>query len=272
MGKSTFCNFLAGYPDEDPDAFGTGAPVNGSSVTKKSTVKKVQWRGNGQYFTLIDTPGLSDPAGSDADRRQFQEVIQVLRRQIKSISAIVRVTKGTENRLLSHVKLNLKLYKFMFGNAMRDSLITEVTFWSHAQKSKRDREEFRSRNDYLMQQLFYNNSTKSKIVFVDPIDALPKHLKERKKVIYAAIPEASKTQEEELKKLKTHIWEQEPFSCKKNCKFAEKIFDSRNSYPTIVSGEEYPSTRYEVSYHYQNAFLLFLLVSLIYLSYSTLPY
>ena len=126
-GKSTFSNFISGQSETQPCAFRTGNNEDLSSVTKHPEARIVQWRGTGEFFTIVDTPGLSDPQGEDADRNHFKEVVAMLRNKLKIIHAIVHVVKGTENRLSETLVKNLQIFKYMFGDAMKNNLITEVT-------------------------------------------------------------------------------------------------------------------------------------------------
>ena len=131
---------------------------------------------------------------------------------------------------------------------MRNKLINEITFWSHVHKTAKSRKEYTAAKDFQLQQLFNDRTIKSKIVFIDPIEALPEGLKERKRELYAAYKNGAGfcKQKRELEKLETLIWEQESFSCKKNCKFAEKLFDpTTRDYPTIRSVSN-TNTPYEV--------------------------
>ena len=248
VGKSTFCNFLAGYPDGDPQSFGTGIPVDGSSITKLPEIKRAKWRGDGKDFTIVDTPGLSDPDGSDTDREQFRKVLHVLRYDVKKISAIIHVVKGTQTRNSPQMQKNLKLYKFMFGEAMIQNLIVEVTFWDHYHKKEQERNEFTEGRKNIMENLFGNPSITPNVVFAQPNDALPETHRQRIEALYSTFPELQVIQDNELEKLKDLIWgQQTPFSCALNCKFVEKIFDPVNNYPEIKSGDEYSSVLYEVS-------------------------
>lgn len=248
VGKSTVCNFLAGFSDGDPNGFDTGTPITGESVTKTAEVRRVQWRGTGKYLTIVDTPGLSDPAGKDTDREQFKNVLSVLKYQVGSISAIIHVVKGTETRKLPHVRLNLQLFKFMFGEAMKTNLINYVSFWSHYEHMhEEDRDDFRARRDLEQQELFNEPNITVPTVFVDPIDALPRSLMNTKLNLYRFVKGSKLIQEEELEKLETFIWNQTTqFHCSSKCNYVEGIFDTRSPYPTVKSGDQYGLSRYEV--------------------------
>ena len=111
-GKSTFSNFISGQSEKQPCAFLTGNNADLSSVTKHPEARIVRWRGTGELFTLVDTPGLSDPQGEDADRNHFKEVVGVLRNKLKHIHAIVHVVKGTENRKSESLLKNLQIFNF----------------------------------------------------------------------------------------------------------------------------------------------------------------
>ena len=241
VGKSTLANFLAGKSHEDPLGYQAGTPLNEESVTKSATAKRVRWRGTGDYFILVDTPGLADPAGTDADREQFKEVIRVLKYEVKHINALLHVVKGTDTRALQHLQKNMKLIKFMFGDAVRDHLAYSVSFWSHYEFSEEHRDSFRARRNLKHQKLFKNRNVTADVFFVDPIDALPQNLKERKMELYRGSAGSLEAQENEVDDLKTWIWNKTSFNCQKSCDYVEGLFETRSPYPTIKSGDHYGS-------------------------------
>ena len=251
MGKSTFSNFIAGYPDGDPQSFGAG---DSGSATKSPEVRRVQWRGDGRYFTIVDTPGASDPGGSDADKEQFREILNVLRYDVSYISAIIHVVKGTTvDGTVSTagnsppMEKNLRLYRSMFGAALSENLITEVVSWRHYEMSGEDRDEFRGVMADAMQAIFPNPNMTINVVFVDPIDALPEEERKRVERRYGYNWDAEEEQKNQLKKLEELIWGRQSFSCSRSCKFVEQVFDQGNNYPTITTSDEYSSSRYKVS-------------------------
>ena len=241
VGKSTLCNYLVGKSHDDPFGYQAGIPLNEESVTKSATLKRVRWRGTGHYFILVDTPGLADPAGTDADREQFKEVIRMLKYEVKHIHALIHVVKGTDTRALQHLQTNMRLIKFMFGGAVRDHLAYSVTFWSHYEFSEENRDNFRARRNLKHQVLFKNSNITADVFFVDPIDALPQHLMERKMELYRESEGSLKTQENELKDLKTWIWNKTSFNCQKSCDYVEGLFETRSPHPTIKSGDQHGS-------------------------------
>ena len=242
-GKSTFCNYLSGYSEEHSSGYKSGTPVDGSSVTKTPIAKKVQWLGTGEEFFLIDTPGLGDPSGTAADREQFKEVIRFLKNEVKHINVLIHVVKGTDTRDLKHLKQNLRILKFMFGDSLKDNLVNEVTFWSHYDKPKEERDNFRHRKNLEHQKLFNDTNVSVTTFFIDPVDALPRNLKQVKLEQYDKTPGSWTTQLQELEALKTFIWNQQPFSCQETCDYAEELFGTRSPFPTIKSGDQYGAVR-----------------------------
>ena len=225
VGKSTFCNFLSGKSNDDEiDSYKAGTNRNEDAVTKHVVAKRVKWLGIGEEFILIDTPGLTDPGGPAKDREQFREVIAVLK-QINKISLLIHIVKGSDTRKLPYLKTNLLLLKFMFGDALKTNFINEVTFWSHYDHTKRQQHEFRDRRNVKHQELFNNDTSLTvETVFVDPIDALPQDVKEKKEKNYKDNPSAMQTQNREVEELRYFIWDKfdkMPFSCKDTCDFAQ---------------------------------------------------
>ena len=79
VGKSTLANFLSGQSPETQCGFITQEDDEilrrDVGVTQDTTAKKVRWLGTGPEFTLIDTPGLRDPAGKKADKKYLSEML-----------------------------------------------------------------------------------------------------------------------------------------------------------------------------------------------------
>lgn len=244
VGKSTFCNYLSGFSEEDSSGFHTGTTLDESSITKEPTKKRVKWRGSGDEFILIDTPGLGDPGGNEVDKEQFKKVIQLLRDEVKNINVIIHVVRDTK-RKHPHLKRNLRLLKFMFGDSLKENMVNEVTFWANYEHSKEDRDFFRNRRNKKHQELFNETDINIKTFFIDPVDALPEKLKKTKQDLYTNSPGSWVTQEQELEGLKTFIWSQEPFSCQDTCRYAEELFETQNDpFPTIKRGDQYGETQF----------------------------
>ena len=241
-GKSTFSNFISGQSEKQPCAFLTGNNADLSSVTKHPEARIVRWRGTGELFTLVDTPGLSDPQGEDADRNHFKEVVGVLRNKLKHIHAIVHVVKGTENRKSESLLKNLQIFNYMFGDAVKNNLITEVTFWDHFNEDIEDRKKFEVQNNNYAKSLFRNTSASFPIVFIDPMDVEG----EQRKVLYDKFPEYRQTNANQIELLRKFVWQklkEPPFSCSEKCEFVEDLFTTRSPYPRIKVGDRFGSER-----------------------------
>ena len=201
--------------------FPAGIPLSEESITKTFKIEEVSWRGTGDKMILIDTPGLADPEGSAADREAFRDVIWLLKNEVDKINLIIHVVKKSDTRKLPHLQSNLKILKFMFGDALKTNFVNEVSFWAHYDTSKEDRANFTARRNKKHQDLFDDDALTVETVFIDPIEALPRKIRETKMGLYNQNNEALVTQSQEVEKLRKIIWNDTPFSCKETCNFAE---------------------------------------------------
>ena len=86
-GKSTTCNSLCGSADKYP------ASANATSMTFKTTVLPVQWfgRDDEETFNLVDTPGLGDSEGRDA--QHIENMVSELKK-LKFVNGFLIVFNG----------------------------------------------------------------------------------------------------------------------------------------------------------------------------------
>ena len=92
VGKSTFCNVIAGRDPMDNSIF----PVSdsGESCTNKTSSIEIEWGGSGGLpVLLIDTPGLSD--SSEDDFKNISGMLKELEKH-SEIHVFVLTVNGTQ--------------------------------------------------------------------------------------------------------------------------------------------------------------------------------
>lgn len=137
-GKSTLANVLMG---EDPMCPNCMFPVcpGTDSCTKETSFAAGHWLGDGQYFTVVDTPGFNDSDGED--EQNIENMMDILNNVIESASTILLVFKGNEDRFGDGLVQMVKQLTMLFGEGMWDHVIIGVTFWAYDQDSINDREQ-----------------------------------------------------------------------------------------------------------------------------------
>ena len=140
VGKSSLANVLVGR-DRNYDGYGfkNGCfKVYGLSssvkppITRKTCFDKGPWIGNSQKLTpitVIDTPGfgIDDHVGEE---RRMDEMIKVLKNDIKKVSSFVICFQQNDNRLTSSLRSMIKLLSNTFGEEFWKNVVFEVTHWN----------------------------------------------------------------------------------------------------------------------------------------------
>ena len=118
MDRNHPCNFKAGEND----------PTRG--LTSETVAKVVKWKGTGQKFVAIDTPGLNDPLGVETDGKTVRDIIEFLQTGLgnRKVTLFVYVHKGSATRYNFHY---LRMFHYMFGDELWSHMLIEVTFWRH---------------------------------------------------------------------------------------------------------------------------------------------
>ena len=122
-------------------------------------------------FTVIDTPGIGDYEGEDADYRHFYKVAEMVKK-IWPIDAFVLVMNGKKTRVPAGLLDRLRFFAEFFGDQFWRSTVIEVSFWGHSKEDARKRE----RNEMAMEALI-NQQLKQKFpsishiptFFIDPV-------------------------------------------------------------------------------------------------------
>merc|ERR1711892_426987 len=131
-GKSSLANALLGCDPRSPDCL---FPVchDMDSCTKDTTYGTGNWLGDGQNFTVVDSPGFNDSDGEDAEL--IEEMLDVLKNTIKHSSTILLVLKGTENKFTKGLQDMLTKMSSIFGQQWWDFMVIGVSFWKFDQES-----------------------------------------------------------------------------------------------------------------------------------------
>jgi predicted GTPase len=124
VGKSTFCNVIAGRDPMDQSIF----PVSdsGESCTNKTSSTEIEWRGSGSFpMTLIDTPGLSD--SSEDDFKNISGMLEELKKH-SEIHVFVLTVNGTQLTFSKYFKDMMLIFQLCYGpQFLNKNTIIEVT-------------------------------------------------------------------------------------------------------------------------------------------------
>merc|ERR1711892_572700 len=131
-GKSSLANALLGCDPRSADCL---FPVchDMDSCTKNTTYGTGNWLGDGQNFTVVDSPGFNDSDGEDTEL--IEEMLDVLKNTIKHSSTILLVLKGTENKFTKGLQDMLTKMSSIFGQQWWDFMGKGVSFWKFDQES-----------------------------------------------------------------------------------------------------------------------------------------
>ena len=79
--------------------------------------------GNGDYFTLVDTPGFGDSDGKAGEAKLLEEMIEVLKNELRQTSTLFILLKGTKTRFDAGFQKTIKLMVAMFGETFWDNVV-----------------------------------------------------------------------------------------------------------------------------------------------------
>ena len=95
LGKSTLSNVLIGESVDCKNC--TFAVCDGhDSCTKNTKYAVGQWLGDGDTFTIVDTPGFGD--SDNDDNLLIDEMMDVLKNTVEGANAIILLINGEEER------------------------------------------------------------------------------------------------------------------------------------------------------------------------------
>ena len=127
VGKSTFCNLVAGRGHDDDKVFKVSP--SGDSCTNTTSSDEVKWRGVGFPLTLIDTPGLSD--SSEDNFNNILDMVTVLEKH-KKVDVFVLTINGSQLKLEQKFTDMLLIFRLCFGQQfLEKNTIVEVTNWAY---------------------------------------------------------------------------------------------------------------------------------------------
>ena len=205
VGKSTFCNVIAGKDPMDQSTF----PVSdsGESVTNKTSGEEIEWRGSGGFpVTLIDTPGLSD--SSEDDFKNISGMLKELEKH-SEIHVFVLTVNGTQLTFSRYFKDMILIFQLCYGpQFLNKNTIIEVTHWSfddaNINRRKIDEETLKQKINEELKKVIPKLQDQLQVIFVDAMHNRSyesKHDKEKTKFI------------EEMNKLESFLTSVEPYSC-----------------------------------------------------------
>jgi len=128
-GKSSLANALLGCdPRKNDCMFEVCSDMD--SCTKNTTVGWGQWLGDGDNFTVIDTPGFGD---SDGEMDQLiDEMMFVLNNDLVYTNILMLAIEGFTPRFNENLEYMLKQMSVIFGQRWWDFMVVGVTKWSYS--------------------------------------------------------------------------------------------------------------------------------------------
>merc|ERR1719500_1238622 len=131
-GKSSLANaFLGCDPRSDDCLFEV---CSGSdSCTKQTTYGFGSWLGNGQNFTVVDTPGFGD--SNNDDDLLIEEMMEVLADVVDHTDTFLLLFDGRETRFDASLQNMIQRMTTIFGHHWWNYLVIGVSFWAYDQES-----------------------------------------------------------------------------------------------------------------------------------------
>ena len=135
-GKSTLANVLLG---QSPDCNNCTFPVcHGHDLCTKETSYAVgNWLGDGETFTVVDTPGFGDSDNEDTEL--IDEMMGVLHNVVKGANAVMLLVDGTEERFDASLQQMIREMQALFGEALWENTIIGVSHWAFDASSVNER-------------------------------------------------------------------------------------------------------------------------------------
>jgi len=131
-GKSSLANALLGCDPRSKECL--FEVCSGSdSCTKKTTYGFGLWLGNGQNFTVIDTPGFGD--SDNDDEVLIEEMMDILANVVDHTDTFLLLFDGRETRFDASLQNMIQMMTTIFGHHWWDYLVIGVSFWPYDQNS-----------------------------------------------------------------------------------------------------------------------------------------
>ena len=141
------------------------------SCTKETSYAVGNWLGEGETFTVVDTPGFGDSDNEDTEL--IDEMMEVLHNVVKGANAVMLLVDGTEERFDAALQQMIREMQALFGEALWANTIVGVSHWAYDANSVNQRnytgkteEVFMAEWNELLQTKFHIDTTLSG-VFID---------------------------------------------------------------------------------------------------------
>merc|ERR1712130_239871 len=135
-GKSSLANAFLGCDPRNSSCIFPVCP-GGESCTKETNIGFGKWLGEGQNFTVVDTPGFGDT--DNQDEEHIEEMVDTLANVLDHADTLVLVLPASTERFSESLQEMLKRMTLMFGQSWWDFLVIGVSFWAYDQDSIDDR-------------------------------------------------------------------------------------------------------------------------------------
>jgi len=136
-GKSTLSNVLLGQSPDCENCTFTICDTH-DSCTKETTYAVGNWLGgDGEIFTVVDTPGFGDSDNEDTEL--IDEMMGVLHTVVKGANAVMLLVDGTEERFDAAMQQMIREMQALFGEALWENTILGVSHWAYDANSVNQR-------------------------------------------------------------------------------------------------------------------------------------
>jgi len=151
-GKSSLANALLGCNPRSKECL--FEVCSGSdSCTKKTTYGFGFWLGNGQNFTVIDTPGFGD--SDNDDDLLIEEMMDILANVVYHTDTFLLLFDGRETRFDASLQNMIQMMTIIFGQHWWDYLVIGVSFWPYDQDSIDERKCFPEYPEYCHDEAWF---------------------------------------------------------------------------------------------------------------------
>ena len=143
-GKSSLAKFLVGCNTSSPCPFMAQHDLSNeeitilrqSGVTKNTTWSNSYWRADmSKEFLMVDTPGINDPLGKQADKAYLSDMVDAFSKTIGDINCFIYTFKMDSTFRPEEYNVFQTFYA-LFGKEFFKHLIIEVTWWSQLQANR----------------------------------------------------------------------------------------------------------------------------------------
>merc|ERR1719209_1470285 len=151
-GKSSLANAFLGCDPRSSDCL--FEVCSGSdSCTKQTTYGIGPWLGNGQNFTVVDTPGFGD--SNNDDDLLIEEMMDILANVVDHTDTFLLLFDGTETRFDASLQNMIQRMTMIFGHKWWDYLVIGVSFWAYDQASIDERQCYPEYPDYCHDETWF---------------------------------------------------------------------------------------------------------------------